>query len=130
MTNHHTPSAGRAGRGIELAPLLGHWINYDEHSTGITQLDIGERDGTLLAHATSRASRGPVGWGEVAAAAFAGGVDGTEAVGFTAEYDFGYQRVLLAAYLNSRLLVLDAYSTFAEPSPRSSYFQRDHLYLR
>jgi hypothetical protein len=129
MTNHHTPPV-RAVRGIELAPLLGHWVNYDEHTTGIAQLDVGERDGALLAHVTSRASRGPVGWGAVVAAAFAGRVDGSEAVGFTARYDFGSQWVLLAAYLNSRLLVVDAYSTFAEPSPRSSYFQRDHLYLR
>jgi len=37
--------------------------------------------------------------------------------------------MLLAAYLNKRLLVVDAYSTFTDGSGRANYFQRDHLYL-
>lgn len=111
-------------------PLLGHWMNYDPDTTGIAELHAWRHEGMVVVRATSLLAGDRTGWGEVAADVFAGAVDSGEAVGFTAHYDFGFLRVLLAAYLNNRLLVLDAYATFAVPDPRSSYFQRDHLYIR
>jgi hypothetical protein len=44
-------------------------------------------------------------------------------------YDFGAARVTLACYLNKRLLVVDAYTTFHDGSGRSPYFARDHFYI-
>ncbi|HEX7677894.1 MAG TPA: hypothetical protein VF713_07205, partial [Thermoanaerobaculia bacterium] len=69
-------------------------------------------------------------WGETTAHPFALTVAGGEAVAFKANYDFGFLRVAILAYLNKRLLVVDAYSTFHDESGRSSYFVRDHFYLR
>jgi hypothetical protein len=37
--------------------------------------------------------------------------------------------VMLACYLNKRLLVVDAYTVFQDGSGRSPYFQRDHFYI-
>ena len=111
------------------APLLGRWVNYDPTTTGIVELCAWQRAGVVMVYATSLVDGAQQGWGEVVAGMFTGSVDSTEAAGFTAQYDFGELRVLLAAYLNNRLLVLDAYSTFAGPDRRASYFQRDHLYL-
>lgn len=124
------PSAGGYWPGTpDPAPLLGRWVNYDPDTTGIAELWAWQRADAVVVHATSVVDGDRTGWGEVVAEVFAGAADSDEAAGFTARYDFGTMCVLLAAYLNNRLLVLDAYATFAAPDPRSSYFQRDHLYL-
>jgi hypothetical protein len=70
------------------------------------------------------------GWGEAPALPFALTTAGGEAVAFCAFYDFGFARIDILAYLNKRLLVVDAYTTFHDGSARSSYFVRDHFYLR
>ena len=129
------PGAGPAGP-IDLATLVGSWRNYDPASGGLVAIDIDQRagdgDGTaasLVVPAFGGKPAGPVDWGEVAGAGFAAGVGGREAVGFTAGYDLGFVDVLLAAYLNKRLLVVDSYARFRPDDRRSPYFQRDHFYL-
>src|SRR5436309_2752262 len=87
--------AQRPARDLELAPLLGVW------------------------HATDRANPGVVvdapEWSEVDGRAFAA-PGGSPAIAFLA----GNGRVLLAAYLNKRLLVVDCYT--------DNHFRRDHFY--
>lgn len=114
---------------INLAPILGVWVNYNEKSTGINRVEISDWDGLPTVRVFGAGRPAPIDWGEVAGSAFTGGVDGHEAVGFSANYDLSFATVLLAAYLNKRLLVVDAYSTFTDGSGRASYFQRDHFYL-
>jgi hypothetical protein len=125
------PQPGRIGLvlPVNLRPLLGGWVNYDKGSTGIQRLEIDDWEGTPVVRAFGAGHPDPIDWGEVAGAAFADGVDGHHAVAFTATYHLDFATVLLAAYLNKRLLVVDAYSTFTDGSGRASYFQRDHLYL-
>lgn len=114
---------------VDLRPLLGGWVNYNEHSTGIDRVYVTDWEGTPVVRVFGAARPGPIDWGEVAGAAFADGVGGMQAVGFSAHYDLEFAKVLLAAYLNKRLLVVDAYSTFTDGSGRANYFQRDHFYL-
>src|SRR5437899_2001570 len=93
---------------IDPRPLLGGWVNYNENSTGISQVYIDEWEGTPTVRVLGAGRPSPIDWGEVAGAAFADGVGEHEAVGFTARYDLSFAQVLLAAYLNKRLLVVDA----------------------
>jgi hypothetical protein len=112
---------------IDPSPLFGEWLNYDVASRNIASLTLAQRgDGVLL-----RIIGVPdVDWGETTAFPFALTVAGGEAVAFKAAYDFEFVRIDVLAYLNKRLLVVDAYSTFHDGSGRSSYFARDHFYLR
>jgi hypothetical protein len=107
---------------IDPAPLLGDWINYDVDSRNIASLTITHRDDAILLRITD--------WGEAPALPFALTTAGGEAVAFRAAYDFGFARIAILAYLNKRLLVVDAYTTFHDDSGRSDYFVRDHFYLR
>lgn len=107
---------------IDPAPLLGDWINYDLDSRNIASLTIARRDDAIVLGITD--------WGETTALPFALTTAGGEAVAFHAFYDFGFARIAILAYLNKRLLVVDAYTTFHDDSRRSSYFVRDHFYLR
>ena len=112
---------------IDSSPLLGQWLNYDVTSRNICQLTLIQRGDAVILRITGVPD---VDWGETPASPFALTVSGGDAVAFKAAYDFEFLRVAVLAYLNKRLLVVDAYSTFHDGSGRSSYFARDHFYLR
>jgi hypothetical protein len=112
---------------IDPAPLLGHWINYDDTSQNISRLTIARRGDDVVLRIIGVPD---IDWGETNMCPFALTVGGGEAVAFKAAYDFGFLRAHILAYLNKRLLVVDAYSTFHDNSGRSSYFVRDHFFLR
>ena len=69
-------------------------------------------------------------WGETFIEPFPLTTAGGEAAAFRAAYDFDFARVAILAYLNKRLLVVDAYTTFQDDSGRSNYFARDHFWSR
>jgi hypothetical protein len=106
---------------IDPSPLLGDWTNYQATSRNIASLTI-TLDEVLMLRID--------GWGEAIASPFALTTAGGEAVAFRAAYDFDFANIAIFAYLNKRLLVADAYTTFHDGSGRSSYFVRDHFYLR
>ena len=110
---------------IDATPLLGDWINYDHSSRNITSLAIAGRGGDLVLRI---AGVPEFDWGETPLLPFALTTSGGEAAAFRAAYDFGFARVAILAYLNKRLLVVDAYTTFHDGSGRSNYFARDHFY--
>jgi hypothetical protein len=112
---------------IDPSPLLGDWINFDDASQNIARLTLAQRgDGVVLRIVGVL----DIDWGETTACPFALTVAGGDAVAFKAAYDFDFLRVAILGYLNKRLLVVDAYSTFHDDSGRSSYFVRDHFYAR
>jgi len=125
---------GSAAPAVDTAPLLGTWVSFDAATRGLVRVVVAGRGGRLAVRAFGASSPAPQDWGETEGDAFAGGVEGVEgvegaaAVAFTARYRFGFVDVLLAAYLNRRLLVVDCYSVFRDGSGRSSYFGRDHFY--
>ena len=107
---------------IDPATLLGDWINYDTSSRNIASLTISRRSEDVLLSIDD--------WGETTALPFSLTTAGGEAAAFRAAYDFGFARIAILAYLNKRLLVVDAYTTFEDDSGRSNYFARDHFWLR
>lgn len=124
------PAPARAPA-VDPSPLLGTWVSFDATTRGLVRVVLTLRGGRLAVRAFGASSPAPQDWGEAEVDAFAGGVDGVAdapAVAFTARYRFGFVDVLLAAYLNRRLLVVDCYSVFGDGSGRSSYFSRDHFY--
>ncbi len=125
------PGAGERPepRAIDPAPLLGEWVNFDRASRGMARLVISASDGGMTVRAFGTGAPDPVDWGEVPGAAFADGVTLAAGVAFTAAYEFPGMSVTLACYLNKRLLVVDAYTRFADGSGRSAYFARDHFYI-
>jgi hypothetical protein len=110
---------------IDLAPLVGTWVNVDPQATGIARVEIADREGALAVRVFGL--REPVDWGEVVADAFSDGVTSQAAVGFVARYEFGSLNVLLDAYVDKRLLVVEAYSAFTGSGRRSGYLRREHF---
>jgi hypothetical protein len=116
-------------RAVDLAQLTGTWVNFDAASTGLHHLEIEDRDGQLILRTWGSGLPEPHAWGEVVGEPFTDGPGLDAAVAFRALYETGFARILLAAYLNKRLLVVDAYTVFQDGSGRSPYFQRDHFYI-
>ena len=107
---------------IDPATLLGEWLNYDTSSRNIASLTISLRSEDVLLRIDD--------WGETTVLPFSLTTAGGEAAAFRAAYDFGFARIAILAYLNKRLLVVDAYTTFHDDSGRSNYFVRDHFWAR
>jgi hypothetical protein len=112
---------------IDPNPLLGDWINYDLSSRNIATLTIARRGETVILRITGAPDTD---WGETAVDPFSLTPAGVEAAAFRAAYDFDFAQIAILAYLNKRLLVVDAYTIFQDDSGRSNYFARDHFYLR
>jgi hypothetical protein len=112
---------------IDPSPLLGEWTNYDDASRNIARLTLVQRGDDVVLRIIGVPD---IDWGETIVYPFALTVAGGDAVAFKAGYDFGFLCIAILAYLNKRLLVVDAYGTFHDDSGRSSYFVRDHFYLR
>lgn len=112
---------------IDAATLLGDWINYDPSSRNIAGLTITRRGDAVILRITGAPD---IDWGETSIEPVSLTTAGGEAAAFRAAYDFGFARIAILAYLNKRLLVVDAYTTFHDDSGRSNYFARDHFWLR
>ncbi len=112
---------------IDPSTLLGDWINYDTSSRNIAALTITRRGDAVILRITGAPD---IDWGETTLDPFSLTTAGGEAAAFRAMYDFGFARIAILAYLNKRLLVVDAYTTFHDDSGRSNYFARDHFWAR
>jgi hypothetical protein len=121
-------ATGPAVPRVDHTPLLGTWINFDTETTGISRVELSDRDGSLVLRVYGTGDPERSDWGEALATAFSEDVGDAEAVGFTAEYDLGFERVWLAGYVNRRLLTIEPGTTFTDGSGRAPYFTRAHLY--
>ena len=112
---------------IDPETLLGDWNNYDTSSRNIAALTIARRDDAVILRITGAPD---VDWGETIIEPFSLTTAGGEAAAFRAAYDFDFAKIAILAYLNKRLLVVDAYTNFHDGSRRSNYFARDHFWAR
>ena len=118
----------RAEAAVDPSPLLGVWHSTNRATRGIVRLFLSDSGCNFTVRAFGACEPSPVEWGAVVGAAFADGVGLRAGVGFKALYEFGFMQTILAAYLNKRILVVDAYNTFKDGSGRHNYFSRDHFY--
>lgn len=116
---------------VDPGSLIGTWLNYDASSSGIARLEISGDDACELGvRIFGVDSPVPRDWGVLRGEAFAAGVQGGLASGLRAQGDFGFMEVLVVAYLNLRLLVVDTYNIFRDGSGRAPYFMRDHFFQK
>ena len=123
-------SARVPSHGVDSAPVAGRFLSCDRETSGFAEVTITPTDRHL--DLTVRASGGFASdLGRLVAMrgiAFGERVEGGPAVGFLAESESSFQRLVLAAYLNKGLLAIDTYSTFRDGSDRRPYRARDHFF--
>lgn len=116
------------GGALVPALLVGHWFATDKEATGVVRLELSQREGALYVRAFGADAPVPRDWGEVEATSYGSAVTATEAMAFTATYDFGFLVTILAAYAKQGILVLDTFNTFTDSSGRSNYFSREFFH--
>jgi hypothetical protein len=127
--DHRTaPGDAHVPTGLDLTPLLGTWHATDRQTRSVTELVLSTRNGELLVSAHGADEPQPRDWGEAAATAFAAEPSSRTAMAFSAEYDFGFLTVLLAAYAKQGILVLDTFTSFRDDSGRAGYFTREFFH--
>jgi len=115
-------------RDLELAPLLGVWHATDRRNPGVVRLELGRRGNTLVVRAFGADTPEPIDWGETPAVGYGSSVTASEAMAFTAGYEFGFLKVTLAAYAKQGILVLDTFTVFTDDSGRGDYFTREFFH--
>ncbi len=109
----------------DLSRFLGDWINTHATTQCIERFNLAERDGAFYVTAVGKDS--PIDWGEVRVTPYADSVGTGTAVAFHGVYEFGFMTTTLAANYNKGIIIA-AYSTFTDGSPRKSYFTREFFY--
>jgi hypothetical protein len=117
-----------AGTTLDLEPIVGTWHATDQHTPGVTRLELTGTDGVLVISARGADEPQPRDWGEAEATSYGADPGSDKAMAFTAEYEFGFLTILLAAYAKQGILVLDTFTSFRDGSGRSDYFTREFFH--
>lgn len=118
------------GSAIELdaSGLTGTWRCTNRNSTGIPRFTLRAADGKLLLNVFSQRDGREFEWGETAATPYATTFESREIFAFTADYDFGFQRVHVQAMPRRGVMVFGTQSEFTDDSGRIGAFVREFFY--
>lgn len=110
------------------APLLGTWLNTNAASKGITTAILSRQSGSITVRIVAAGDPSPHDWGESAASLFAADASSTEAMAFSAFYDFGFMETQLQAHVRQGVLIIAKFDRFKDSSGRSNYFSKEFFY--
>ena len=115
MRSHDAVRAGdrdaASARPLDVAPLLGTWINTESRWQWIRRLEVRDDGGDLTVRMTGGNEPSPQRWGpRPVEAVYAASIHGGDAVAFRASFDHGEMRSEVQATLNQGLMVLVAFT--------------------
>src|SRR5690348_6892725 len=109
-------------------PLLGIWLNTNSATQGITKALLCAKDGQFKLQIVAAGHQGPRDWGETSASFFAADASSTEAMAFSAFYDFGFMDTRLQGHVRQGVLIIAKFDRFKDNSGRSNYFSKAFFY--
>jgi hypothetical protein len=121
-------SATDAGAGLGAAPstaipspaFVGTWNNVA--STGhFVKLSFDVVAGQLRVHAYGACSPTPCDWGIAPATVYGANVSDANGSAFTAQYDFGFEKVIITGHVTRKKLTTETFTQFTDGSGRSNY---------
>lgn len=119
----------RNGGGVlDASTVTGTWRCTNRNSTGIPRFTLRASGGRLYLNVFSRRGGGEYEWGEREATPYAETFDSREVFAFTADYDFGFQRVHVQAIPRYGVMVFGTTSEFTDDSGRIGAFVREFFY--
>ena len=112
---------------LSLKNLTGKWHNCDKNTRGLVSVVLGAKGSTLTVHGFGACVPTPCDWGVVEGIAYGESVVATEAIAFSAHYDFGFKETIVTGHLDSGTLIVETYDKFKDASGRSNYYSRVYL---
>ena len=116
-----------AGADIAPGPLVGTWLNTNSTTQGITRAILAIK-GQQITLRIFAAGDPTLDWGETDASVFATDTSSTEAMAFSAFYDFGFMETQLQAHVRQGVLIIAKFDRFKDNSGRSNYFSKEFFY--
>ncbi|GAA3369319.1 hypothetical protein GCM10020367_11570 [Streptomyces sannanensis] len=114
---------------LDPKPLVGTWLNTDHGASGgILRIAVTEHDGGLRVRAFGTGSPDERDWGEVPAVLFGAGADPRVGPAFTAEFDLGFLRTVIAGTHKFGILATVVSTAFRDGSGRADYLTREFFH--
>jgi hypothetical protein len=117
-----------AGAAVSAEPLLGSWLNTNTATQGISKAVLTDKGGQVVLEIFAEGNRERPHWGKAVAGVFAGDSSSTEAMAFSAFYDFGFMETLLQGHVRQGVLIIAEFDRFKDNSGRSNYFAKEFFY--
>src|SRR5437764_10690708 len=108
--------------------LLGTWTNTNEATRGIAKAMLARKGGQIALRIVATGSPGQNDWGETPASVFAADTSSSEAMAFSAFYDFGFMETRLQGHIRQGVLIIAKFDRFKDNSGRSNYFSKEFFY--
>jgi len=109
-------------------PLLGMWMNTNSATQGITRALLVNDDGKVVLQIFADNNPQAGDWGKAVASIFAADSSSTEAMAFSALYDFGFMETLLQGHVRQGVLIIAKFDRFKDNSVRSNFFSKEFFY--
>ena len=113
---------------IHSEPLLGTWLNTNTATRGITSAILSHHSGQITVRIVVAGDPRPSEWGETEVSLFAADASSSEAMAFSAFYDFGFMETQLQAHVRQGVLIIAKFDRFKDSSGRSNYFSKEFFY--
>ena len=117
-----------AGTSIQPDPLLGIWLNTNISTRGISSATLECKAGQSVVRIVAAGASGTCDWGETAVSLFADSTSSSDAIAFSAAYDFGYMETQLQAHVRQGVLIIAKFDRFKDDSGRSNYFSKEFFH--
>lgn len=124
----------RLDEGMEAASpvapelLLGTWLNTNNATQGITKAVLTADNGRTLLQIFAAGVPDVRDWGKTGADFFATDAASTDAMAFSAFYDFGFMETRLQGHVRQGVLIIAKFDQFKDSSGRSNYFSKEFFY--
>jgi hypothetical protein len=113
---------------VDPEPLLGTWLNTNSATQGITRAVLTNQDDKVMLQIFAGNNPELGDWGEAVASIFAADSSSTEAMAFSALYDFAFMETLLQGHVRQGVLIIAKFDRFKDNSGRSNYFSKEFFY--
>ncbi|HZD94960.1 MAG TPA: hypothetical protein VE133_11945 [Candidatus Sulfotelmatobacter sp.] len=128
LTYLRSEEQASAGLSINSDPLLGSWLNTNTATRGIASAILERKGEQIVLRIVAAGSSETCDWGETPANLFADSTSSSEAMAFSAFYDFGFMETQLQAHVRQGVLIIAKFDRFKDNSGRSNYFSKEFFY--
>ena len=119
---------GEAGGVITPDSLTGAWLNTNSATQGIIQAFLKIQGKEVKLRILAAGEPEPRDWGETSSSIFAANTSSSEAMAFSAFYDFGFMETHLQAHIRQGVLIIAKFDSFKDNSGRSNYFSKEFFH--
>src|SRR5437868_6737207 len=112
------------------ASLLGHWLNTNRDTRGISECVVARDGDGITVSITATGDNEPLHWPTTRATVLANLEEeaGQRTIALLAKFDLGYMTADTHVRVNKGVLVIVLYVTFHDDSGRSNYLNREFFY--